>query len=121
MLVDEHGADARMILSMVGKRGQVLPDMKPFDEADKADMQLALDAMAKLDELQGRDFDREFLRGQVAMHDKTLAKLDLEITQVKDNPDLVQALRNDRPVIVKHKEQAQLLLGLDAGNERQRK
>lgn len=121
MLVDDHGSDARMILSMVSKRGQVLPDMKPMDEAEKADLQLTNDTMAKLDELHGKDFDREFLLAQVAMHDKTLAKLDLEITQIKDNPDLVQMLRNNRPVIVKHKQEAQALLGVIGGNEYERK
>jgi putative membrane protein len=121
MLVEEHGADARMIVSMVGKRGQVVPEMRPFDEAEKADLQLEQQSMAKLDELHSTQFDREFLRGQIAMHDKTLAKLDLEIAQIKDNPELVDMLRNERPVIVKHEQHAQQLLGLVGGNDRQRR
>ena len=121
MLVDEHGADARMILSLVGKRGQTLPDRKPVTEADKADLQLAQQTMARLAELGGKAFDREFLRAQVAMHDKTLAKLDREIAMIKDNADLVSMLRNNATVIVKHRDHAQTLLGQRAGgNERAR-
>ena len=119
MLVDEHGADARMILSLVGKHGQTLPDMKPVSEADQADLQLAQQTMARLAELSGKDFDREFLRAQVAMHDKTLAKLDRDIATIKDNADLVSMLRNDRPVLVKHREHAQTLLGQHAGGNEQ--
>jgi putative membrane protein len=119
MLVDEHGADARMILSLVGKHGQTLPDGKPVSEADAADLQLAQQTMAKLAELRGKEFDREFLRAQVAMHDKTLAKLDQDIATIKDNADLVSMLRNTRPVIVKHRDHAQTLLGHTAGGNEQ--
>lgn len=119
MLVDDHGADARMILSLVGKRGQTLPDVHPVSEAEKADLQLEQQTMARLAELSGEDFDREFLRAQVAMHDRTLAKLDRDIAAIKDNADLVSMLRNDRPVLVKHKEHAQTLLGQHAGGNEQ--
>lgn len=119
MLVDEHGSDARMILSLVGKHGQTLSDVKPVSEADTADLQLAQQTMAKLSELRGKSFDREFLRAQVAMHDKTLAKLDRDIAMIQDNADLVAMLRNDRPVIVKHRDHAQMLLGQHAGGNEQ--
>lgn len=121
MLVDEHGADARMILSLVKKQGLALPDMKPVSEGDRVDMTVAAETFARLAQLHGKEFDIEFLRAQIAMHDKTLAKLDLQIAQVKDHPDLVSMLRDIRPVIVKHKDQAQTLLGALGGNETQRR
>jgi putative membrane protein len=121
MLVDDHSADAQLILSMVQKHGQTLPDLQPVTEEDRANVQVADDTMARLGGLHGRDFDVEFLRAQIAMHDKTLAKLDLDITKIKDNADLVSMLRGNRPVIVKHKDNAQTLLGALAGNEQQRR
>jgi putative membrane protein len=121
MLVDDHGADARMILSLVQKQGLALPDVKPMSEGDRVDMTVAAETLARLDQLHGKEFDVEFLRAQIAMHDKTLAKLDLQIAQVKDHPDLVSMLRNIRPVIVKHKDHAQTLLGAIGGNEQQRR
>jgi putative membrane protein len=121
MLVDDHGADARMILSLVKKQGLALPDVKPMSEGDRVDMTVAQETLARLDQLHGKDFDVELLRAQIAMHDKTLAKLDLQIAQVKDHPDLVSMLREIRPVIAKHKDHAQTLLGSLGGNERQRR
>jgi putative membrane protein len=118
MLVDDHGANDRMILSLVGKHGQTLPDVSVI-EAEKADLQLEQQTMAKLAEQSDKDFDREFLRTQVAMHDRTLAKLDRDIAAIKDNADLVSMLRNDRAVIVKHKQHAQTLLGREAGGNEQ--
>lgn len=114
MLVDDHGADAQAILALVKKQGVTLPEVKPVSDADKVDLQTATDAMAKLDTLSGKDFDREFLRTQLALHDKTLTKLDLDIAKIKDNPDLVQMLRGNRPVLVRHAEKARTLLGADA-------
>jgi putative membrane protein len=121
MLVDDHGADARMILSLVQKQGLALPDVKPVSEGDRVDMTVAQETLSRLDQLHGKDFDVEFLRAQVAMHDKTLAKLDLQIAQVKAHPALVSMLREIRPVIAKHKDQAQTLLGSMGGNEQQRR
>jgi putative membrane protein len=121
MLVDDHGADARMILSLVQKQGLALPDVKPMTEGDRVDMTVAQETLARLDQLHGKDFDIEFLRAQIAMHDKALARLDLQIAQVKDHPALVSMLRNIRPVIVRHKDHAQTLLGAMGGNEHQRR
>jgi predicted outer membrane protein len=110
MLVDDHGADARLIEALVKKQGKTLPDVKPVTEADKTDMQEEQATMARLGAIEGKDFDRELLKAQVAMHDKTLAKLDRDIASIKDNADLVQMLRSNRPVIVKHEERARTLL-----------
>lgn len=121
MLVDDHGADARMILSLVDKQGLALPDVKPMSEGDRVDMRVAQETLARLAQLHGKDFDVELLRAQVALHDKTLAKLDLQIAQVKDHPDLDTMLHEIRPVIARHKEKAQTLLGSLGGNEQQRR
>ena len=120
MLVDDHGADARMIESMVKKQGKTLPEVKPVTERDKADMQLEQQTMSKLGALEGATFDREFLRAQVAMHDKTLAKLDRDIATIKDNGDLVQMLRGNRPVIVRHADHARTLLAAIVEAEKKR-
>jgi len=114
MLVDDHGSDARAIMALVQKDGLTLPNVQPVSEADKVDLQMANDAMAKLQGLTGMDFDLEFLRTQLALHDKALAKLDLDIAKIKDNPDLANMLRGVRPVLVKHAETAKQLLGAHA-------
>jgi putative membrane protein len=114
MLVDDHGANARTILAFVQKQNKTLPAVQPMNEADKMDMQLAQETMSKLNGLSGPDFDREFLRAQLALHEKTIAKLDLDIAKISNNPDLVQMLRGVRPVLVKHADKARTLLAAQA-------
>jgi len=110
MLIDDHGSDARRILALVDKQGRSLPDLQPISEADRADLQLAKATMAKLRGLDGKAFDLEFLRAQVALHDKAIAKLERMTTMV-DTPDLVSMLRSIKPVLEKHAQEARILLG----------
>lgn len=114
MLVDEHSADARMILSMVEKLALALPEGTAITRVDVM-------GVARLDQLHGKQFDIEFLRAQIAGHDKTLARLDLQIAQLKDNADLVTMLKAIRPVVVMHRQKAQTLLASLGGNEQQRR
>jgi putative membrane protein len=110
MLVDDHGANDRQVLAFVQKQRKALPNLQPINEADQADLKMAQQTMDTLNRLEGADFDREFLRAQVAMHDKTLAELDLDIAKIEDNPDLVSMLRSMKPVLHKHAEKARALL-----------
>ena len=109
MLIDDHGKNDREVLAFAQKEGLSLPAVQPMDQADKIDMKESSDAMAKLRQLHGAEFDKEFLRTMIAMHDKTIAKLDSSIAKAT-NPSLASMLRDMLPVLEKHRDKARALI-----------
>lgn len=113
MLVDDHGKLDQMLLAYVKKQGKTLPSVQPMNEADQLDMKEAKQGMDALHGLHGADFDREFLRTMIADHDKTIAKLNVDIGKTK-NPEIVQMLRGALPDLEKHLDTAKTLASKSA-------
>jgi putative membrane protein len=109
MLVKDHQQNDRDLTSFAKKHGQAIPMEKATNEADKKDMQDTKDAMNKLGKMKGADFDREFLRMMVDGHDKELAKIDSEAAEVTNN-DLQTMLKDMKPVLQRHADQARELM-----------
>jgi putative membrane protein len=105
MLVKDHGQNDRDIIAFAKKRGQTIPSEKVQTDADKKDAKDAMEAMDRLKNMKGADFDREFLRMMADGHDKELAKIDTAVGQVNDT-DLATMLKDMKPVLQKHADQA---------------
>jgi putative membrane protein len=108
MLVDDHTSNDKEIIAFAKKHGQKIGNEVAMNEADKQDEKDNKDAMARIKNMKGADFDREFLTTMAAGHDKELAKIDTAIGQVSDN-DLATMLKDMKPVLQKHADQAREL------------
>jgi putative membrane protein len=108
MLVDDHSSNDKDIIAFAKKHGQKIGNEVPTTEAEKAEAKDAKDGMDRLKNMKGTDFDREFLTMMAAGHDKELAKIDTAIGQVIDH-DLATMLKDMKPVLQKHADQAREL------------
>jgi putative membrane protein len=97
MLAEDHEQNEREILAFAKTRAQQLPEM-PKDQH----------TFAKLRQLHGATFDREFLRAMIAGHEQALASLDAERATTND-PELSALLEKTQPVLEKHRREAQAL------------
>ncbi len=113
MLVKDHGQNDRDILAFAKKHGQKIGDDMPMTDDEKASAKKGKDAMDSLKAAKGADFDREFLTMMAADHDQELAKLDMAVHEISD-PDLKAMLRDMKPVLQKHADQAHDLEKADA-------
>ncbi|MGE5180600.1 MAG: DUF4142 domain-containing protein [Acidobacteriota bacterium] len=105
MLIKDHGQNDRQLMSFVKSHNQKMPTAAMQKEADRKDMQDQKQALTKLKGMKGADFDREFLRQMVDAHDKALAKIDTAIGEV-NNSELASILKDAKPVLQKHADQA---------------
>jgi predicted outer membrane protein len=108
MLVKDHGQADRDLTAFMKKHNQKIPMEKATNESDKTEMKDDKDAMNRLKNMKGADFDREFLTMMVQGHDKELAKIDSEVGQINDN-DLSTMLKDMKPVLQRHADQAREL------------
>jgi putative membrane protein len=97
MLAEDHEQNEREILSLAKTRAQQLPEI-PKEQR----------TVAKLRPLHGAAFDRELLRAMIAGHEQALATLDAELATTND-PALSALLEKTRPVLEKHRREAQAL------------
>lgn len=105
MLVKDHSQNDRDLTAFAKKHDAKIPAEKIDNDADKKEAQDQKDAMMRLKNMKGADFDREFLRLMVDGHDKELAKIDTEVGQV-NNSDLSTMLKDMKPVLQRHADQA---------------
>ncbi len=106
MLVKDHQQSDRDINSFLKKHNQKMPtEEAAMNESEKKDAQDRKDAMSRLKNMKGADFDREFLRMMVDDHEKELAKIDSEAGQIS-NTDLSTMLKDLKPVLQRHADQA---------------
>ena len=105
MLVKDHTQSDRDITAFAKKHGQTIPAEKATTDEQKKEMQDNKDAMVRLKNMKGADFDREFLQTMATGHDMELAKIDTFVGQVKD-PELQTMLKDMKPVLQKHADQA---------------
>lgn len=108
MLVKEHTENNQQLADLAKKTRQSIPKYKPATEAEKQEMAQAKKHAAELKKLEGRNFDREYLRLMVADHDKELAQIDTNIGKVQ-NEQLAELLRATKPMLAKHADQAREL------------
>jgi len=105
MLVKDHQTADKDLTAFAKKQGVTIPMDKPKDEADQRAQQDMKDAMTKLKTLKGADFDTAFLQQMVQDHEKALADIDSAIGVVQ-NQDLVAILKDIKPLLQKHEDQA---------------
>lgn len=105
MLVKDHSQNDRELTALAKKHGQKIPSETASNESDKKEMQDEKDAVNKLKNMKGADFDREYLSMMVDGHDKELAKIDTELGQVNDS-DLSGLIKDMKPVLQRHADQA---------------
>jgi putative membrane protein len=105
MLVKDHTQSDRDITAFAKKHGQTIPAEKMTTDAEKKQMKDNMDAMNRLKNMKGADFDREFLNTMATGHDTELAKIDTFVGEVK-NTELATMLKDMKPVLQKHADQA---------------
>jgi len=109
MLVKDHEANDKQLASFAKQHGMSgLPEHKPRTDAEMKEQQDMKDAMARLAELKGADFDRAFLNQMVLDHQRAIAKVDQAMSGAKD-PAYLELLRNTRPVLQRHEDRAREL------------
>lgn len=108
MLVKDHTTADKDLMALAKKNGVTIPAVKPMDDAEKTEMKDEKDKAAHLKTLKGADFDKEFLSMMVEGHEKVLAKVDTMMSSVQ-NPELQTYLKDLKPVLQKHEDQAREL------------
>lgn len=104
-LVKDHTQNDKDLSAFAKKHNATIGKEMPMNEQDAKDAKAQAEAMTKLRTMKGADFDREFLTMAVDGHEKELAKIDTNIGQV-ENPDLQMILKDFKPVLQKHADQA---------------
>lgn len=105
MLVRDHTSADKDLTSFAKKQGVKIPMDKPKDEAAQKDMKDTKEAVAHLKTLKGGEFDTAFLAMMVQDHEKELAKLDAAMGSI-ENQDLATILKDIKPALQKHADQA---------------
>lgn len=109
MLVKDHQANDKQLATFARQHGlSKIPAYQPRSQAEQQAQQDMKDAMARLRELQGADFDRAFLNQMVLDHQKAIAKVDQAMSAAKD-PAYAELLRTTRPVLQRHEDRAREL------------
>lgn len=105
MLERDHKSADKDLTAFARKQGVTIPMDKPKDEADQKDAKDSKEAVAHLKTLKGNDFDTAFLQMMVQDHEKEIAKLDAAIGGIQ-NQDLATILKDIKPALQKHADQA---------------
>ena len=109
MLVKDHSDSAKKVKDLAKqKKLAKVPPAKPETEAEKADHDKQMKAMADLKKMKGADFDREYLRMMVEGHDKELAKTPTLVSGATD-ADVKTLLENRKTTLQKHADTAREL------------
>ena len=105
-LVTDHTSADKDLVAFAKKHGiSMIPSDKAQTDADRQDEKDMTIAVAHVKTLKGAEFDKEFLTMMASGHDKELAKIDVSIGSAKD-PDLQLTLKNLKPVLQRHADQA---------------
>jgi putative membrane protein len=108
MLVKDHGESNDKLTALAKRTGQRIPAVKPANEVEKQEKVAAKATAAKLKQLEGEVFDREFLRVMVTDHERELAKIDSKLADVQ-HADLTEIVRAQKPVLQHHADRAREL------------
>lgn len=108
MLVEEHTDSDKKLAALAKETGQTIPQEKMKTEAEKAEKAAQKKHVAALKQLQGADFDREYLRMMVEGHDKELATIDQRMAEVH-NAQLLDLLSATKPMLQHHADEARAL------------
>lgn len=105
-LVVDHTSADKDLVALAKKHGvSSIPADKAQTDAERQDEKDMTIAVAHLKTLKGAEFDKAFLTMMASGHDKELAKIDVSIGAAKD-PDLQLTLKNTKPVLQRHADQA---------------
>jgi putative membrane protein len=108
MLVRDHTRLDRALVDVAKKKKLAIPEDKPRNDAEAAEMKAAMEKMSQLESLEGEAFDRAFLAIVVSDHQKELARLDTAIANANDTR-LRAAFKQTQPKLEKHLAQAKKL------------
>jgi len=107
-LVKDHERADKMVRDYADKKGIDLRQQDSPSEAEKQEAKAEKTKMDALDALDGKEFDREFVRMMVADHQRVLAMVKNTRSETK-NSDLRALLATLQPVLQKHLSRAQAL------------
>lgn len=104
MLVKDHGQSDKDLRALAKKEGAVIPK-ETIADADKQEMKDSDAAVKKMRAMKGAEFDRQFLDMMVQDHEKELVRADSAMASIQD-PDLQSFVKDLRPVLQRHVDQA---------------
>ncbi|MBK7857173.1 MAG: DUF4142 domain-containing protein [Archangiaceae bacterium] len=101
LLIKDHGLADKQVTALAKKKNIDLTLPPPKDEAEKAEMQAAMDGMKRLETLKGDEFDREFAKMMLEDHQKAVTMVETTLKSTQDSK--VQSLLNKLlPVLKDH-------------------
>ncbi|MBV9786466.1 MAG: DUF4142 domain-containing protein [Acidisphaera sp.] len=101
-MVSQHTQVNQQLMTLAQSKG-----VTPSTDLDPSDAAM----LHRLQGLRGRSFDTEYLRGQIAGHEKMAQLLQQEISQGSD-PDLKAFAQQTLPTVQEHLARAQKLAGV---------
>lgn len=113
MLVTDHGDFDKRLTALAQRTRQSIPKLKPMSATEKQEHAAMKKTAADIKKLKGEDLDRAYLRFMVEDHGKVLSKIDAHIADAK-NPQLAEMLREVKPTLQRHHDQARELQKGDA-------
>lgn len=105
MLVSDHQANDKKLEALAKKHGQKVPAFKPETDQAKQEMQDNKQVAQQLKKMKGTDFDRQFLQTMIDQHEQVIGGIDNDIAQA-NNEDVANLLRETKPVLQRHADQA---------------
>ena len=93
----------------LAKKLNLTPKDNPISQSLKADGKKNLD---KLKDLSGKEFDKAYIDGEIALHEKVINVADNKLVPNVKNNDLKALLVEVRPALVSHLEHAQKIKGM---------
>ena len=104
MLVKDHEQNDKDLRALAKKEGATIPK-EVIADADKQEMKDNDAMVKKMRAMKGAEFDREFLDMMVQGHEKELVRADAAMASIQD-PDLQSFVKDMRPVLQRHVDQA---------------
>jgi putative membrane protein len=112
MLARDHTKNDKELTTLATSRDMVLPTT-PSDPDEVSMQQQMTESMDSLRALTGPDFDHQFLTSMVDDHQKQIDRIDADAKNVTD-PKLAAAVKQTRPMLIKHRDEAKKLLQITA-------
>jgi putative membrane protein len=116
MIVDDHKSADRKIVAFAKKHNVTIPKATASSEVEQKEMNEQKSALDRLKAMKGSDFDREYMKDMEADHDKEVANVETMAAKAQ-NPDLQQMIRDMKPVLQRHADEARNLAKSMSGND----
>jgi putative membrane protein len=108
-LVTDHTALDKDLTAFAKQHGlSTIPPEKPANEIARQNMKETMDEAARIKQLKGPEFDRQFVSMMLTGHEKEVGRIEVDLVGVRD-PTFRELLNTVKPVLQRHAEIARRL------------